>query len=89
MVLESDLPLLNVSVPDKFSTKKINLNDDLQINISYYKSPDEVFYSLLYIYKFDIVATKKFKFTSFRFKIWDMFNNFDESNNNLLLRISL
>ena len=64
-------------MPDTFSTKKINLNDDLQINISYYKSPDEAFYSLIYLYKFDIVATKKFNYTSFRFKIWDMFSDFD------------
>lgn len=48
------------------------MNDDLQIDIEYYKSPDEAFYSLIFLYKFEITATQKFEYTSFKFKIWDL-----------------
>jgi hypothetical protein len=32
---------------------------------------------LIYLYKFEIVATKRFDYISFRFKIWDIFSNFE------------
>ncbi len=45
--------------------------------------------SLAYIYNFDIVSSKKFDYTTFKFKIWDMFSNFLLDNNELALKISL
>lgn len=89
MIVEIDIPLLTVSVPEKVYTRSINLNDDLQIDIDYYKPPDLAFYSLIYIYNFEIVATRQFDYTSFKFKIWDLYSNFDRSRNNLVLRVSL
>jgi hypothetical protein len=77
VILETDLPLLIVKIPEILITSKVNLNDDIQIDITYYKSPDDAFYSLIYLYMFEIVATKRFDYISFRFKIWDIFSNFE------------
>lgn len=51
------------------------------MNISYYKPPDEAFYSLIFLYRYDIVTTKHYDYTTFKFKIWDLFNNFLEKDN--------
>lgn len=32
----------------------------MQIDIDYYKGPDEAFYALVFIYNFDVVATKAY-----------------------------
>ncbi len=45
--------------------------------------------SLAYIYKFDIVSSKKFDYTAFKFKIWDLFSDFNQSDDSLVLKISL
>lgn len=50
---------------------------------------NEVFISLIFLYKYEVVATKSFDFPSFAFKIWDHFNNFDSDEINFLLRVSL
>ncbi len=43
------------------------------MDIQYYKSPDEAFYSLILLYNLEIVATKVFEYTSFKFRIWDIY----------------
>ncbi len=60
MIVETDLPLLLVNVPANMLTSKINKNDDLQIEIIYSGNPDDVYFSLVFIYNYDIVATKTF-----------------------------
>jgi hypothetical protein len=55
----------------------------------YNGNPDDVFFSIIYIYKFSIVATKSFSYTSFAFKIWDLFNDFTPDTTSLLLCISM
>jgi hypothetical protein len=52
--------LLLVNVPANMLTSKINKNDDLQIEIIYSGNPDDVYFSLVFIYNYDIVATKTF-----------------------------
>ena len=76
LVVEIDIPLLTVSVPDKFFFERINLNDDIKIDIDYYKPPDLAFYSLIFIYEYEVVASKKFDYISFKFKIWDIYSDF-------------
>ncbi len=65
--------MLIVSVPTDLLTQKINLNDDISVSIDYAGNPDEVYFSLIYIYKFSVVATKTFSYTAFAFKIWDLY----------------
>lgn len=56
----------------------MNKNDDIEISINYEKDNlDELFYSLILIYKFEVVATKSYYYKKFSFKIWDLFNDFD------------
>ena len=89
LVVEIDIPLLTVSVPEKFFFERINLNDDIKIDIDYYKPPDLAFYSLIFIYQYEVVASRKFDYISFRFKIWDIYSDFSREKNNLIVRISL
>jgi hypothetical protein len=60
VVVETDLPLLTVIVPSNMISSTINKNDDLQIEIVYSGNPDDVYFSLIFIYNYDIVATKTF-----------------------------
>ena len=55
---------------------KINLNDDIKINIIYDGDPDTVFFSIIYMYNYEIVAIRQFFYISFVIRIWDSFNNF-------------
>ena len=50
----------------------MNKNDDLSIEIDYKGNPDDVFFSLIFMYDFELVATKKFDYSTFSFKIWDL-----------------
>lgn len=47
-----------VQVPENILINKINMNDDLLINIEYNGDVDELFYSLILIYKKNVVASK-------------------------------
>ena len=76
IIVETNLPVLIVNVPANLLTQKINKNDDIQFSIVYDGNPDDVFFSLIFIYNYDIVATKSYRFTTFAFKIWDLFSNF-------------
>ena len=89
LIVEIDIPLLTVTVPEKFFFERINLNDDIKIDIDYYKPPDLAFYSLIFIYQYEVVATRKFDYITFRFKIWDIYSDFTREKNNLIVRISL
>ena len=75
--MEINLPALAVYYPESILLNKVNINDDLKFDIEYYKSPDEAFYSLIMFYELNIVSTKRFEFTSFKFKIWDLFSDFN------------
>ncbi len=57
--------------------QKVNLNDDVQIDISYEENSDDAFINLILFYKFEIMKTKSFNYVSFKFKIWDLYNLFD------------
>lgn len=68
---------------------KVNKNDDLEVFIDYEHDLDDLFYSLIIIYKFEVVATKSYYYNKFTFRIWDLFNDFQADQNQFLLRISL
>ena len=89
IVVETDIPLLNVSVPSNLITQKINKNDALSVTIYYNADPDQVLFSLIFIYKLDVVATKSYSYTTFSFRIWDLYNAFTPNSPTLLLRVSL
>lgn len=61
--MEQDIPLLSVNIPETVVNSKINKNDDIEVSIKYDGNPDNAFYSLVLIYKFDIVASKSFYYT--------------------------
>ena len=89
VVIETDLPVLEVTVPEGVIQQKVNQNDNIQVDITYNVNPDDVFFSLIFIYNYDIVATKSYRYMSFAFKIWDLFSAFSATDINLLLRVSL
>lgn len=80
---------MEVQVPNNLLTQKINKNDDLKVDIVFDDNPDDVFFSLILFYQLDVVATKSFAFTTFAFRIWDLFNDFQPEKNDLLVRVSL
>ena len=43
-------------------------------------SPDNLFYAGVLIYDYNNVATMKFEYLTFKFKIWNFFSNFLTSN---------
>ena len=57
MIVETDIPLLEVSLPSYVITQKINMNSDIQVGITYDKNPDEIFISLMFLYRLDEVVT--------------------------------
>ncbi len=77
IVTETDLPQLTVTIPENLQIQKVNLNDDIQIDINYEENPDDAFINLILFYKLEIIKTKSYNYISFKFKIWDLFNDFD------------
>lgn len=77
VIVETSLPELSVEVPDFALNSKVNKNDDLEISINYQGNTDDLMYSLIIIYKFEIVATQSYYYNKFAFKIWDIYNDFN------------
>lgn len=77
VITETDLPLLTINIPENLINNKVNINDDIFIDIFYEESADNAYYSLILLYKFEITATKKYEYTTFKFKIWDLQSDFD------------
>lgn len=73
IIVENDLPLLTVEIPERNLLQKININENIQIDIDYNGDADSLFYTLIIMYKFEVVATKEYEFTSFQFRIWELF----------------
>lgn len=48
-----------------------------------------MFFALIFFYDYDIVATKSFEYTSYAFRIWDLFDDFISDKYELTLRISM
>lgn len=80
---------MTVAVPELVLNQKVNKNDDLEIEISYTEHKENIVYSLIIIYKFEVVATKSYHYNQFAFRIWDLFNDFQNDENQFLLRVSL
>ena len=59
------------------------------MNVTYAGNPDDVYFALIFIYNYDIVATKSFSYTQFAFKIWDLYTNFTATIPQLLLMVSM
>ncbi len=51
------------------------------MDITYVGNPDNLFINLILFYKFEIKAMKSVGYTSFKFKIWDLYNDFDITEN--------
>ena len=78
-----------MNVPNALQIKRINLNDDIKIDINYTKSPDECYFSLVLIYQMDVVATSRFHFNEMLIKLWDVYSNFTLGDSSLRIRISM
>lgn len=68
---------------------RINMNDDIAIEISYPKDPDEVFTSLMVLYDFELVATKILEYTKFSFRIMDLYSDINPEKSEILFRFSV
>jgi len=89
VIIDLDLPLLLVDINDRFLSSSINTNEyiffRIQLDSGVY--PDNIYYSAAILYKFSVVATKEFFFTDFRFKPWDLYDNFDSSDSEISIRV--
>ena len=48
-------------------SRKVNLNDDIKIEITSEKHPDDVNFHIALIHDYEIVNTKTFEYTSYSF----------------------
>lgn len=89
MISELDLPQLAVDLPPSILTDKININQEVYINLTYPNAnPDKLFYSCALIYDFNVVATIVFKYLTFRIKLWDHFMQYKDTDS-IVMRISV
>jgi hypothetical protein len=89
IVYEQDIPKLNVSIPNRIITQPVNKNDDIQVDIDYDGNPDDVFFSLVIYYNFEIVDVRVIKYKQFAFKIWDLNITYNGEENRILMRLSM
>ena len=89
VIVETDIPQLQVTLPQNILQQQLNKNDEIAVQIADNGDPDAVFVTVALIYNYDTVATKSFRHTHFSLAVWDLFHNFQPSNNLLLLRISM
>jgi hypothetical protein len=89
IVVETDVPLLTVTIPTNMLTSKINKNDDLSIVIDFSGNVDEVFFALVFTYNLNVVATRAYSYPTFAFKIWDLYDAFVPGTPTLLIRASM
>lgn len=47
---------------------------DIELSSGQY--PDNLFFAAALSYKFEVVATREFPYRNFRFRIWDMYDNY-------------
>ena len=53
------------------------MDEEIKLDLNYKNvSPDDLFYAGVLIYDFDNVATMKFEYLTFKFRIWYYFTNF-------------
>ena len=73
-MIEIDLPVLVVNVPDNLVIEKINLSSEILFEIIYSaKSADNTNINLSMIYQKNIVSTSQFFYTQFKLTIWNIY----------------
>ena len=90
IVSELDLPPLSVEfAKPSILVNRVPITDEIRLNLIYDTSQaSTLFYAGAFLYNNDVVATTKFEFTEFSFRIQNYFNQFGQSNT-LLFRISV
>lgn len=58
-----DLPILTVNIPEAIISEKLNKNDFIMVDIDSDVDPDDVYFSLVFIYGLEVVSTKSFHYT--------------------------
>ena len=74
-----------------FFFDKINTNDLIYFSISLQDSENDnidYIYSTALIYNYDVVGTKSFDFTEFRFRLWELYDSYSSDNNKIVIRAS-
>ena len=76
-ISELDLPKLDIDIPIHLINRKINQDEEIKLDLNYKNaSPDNLFYAGVLIYDFDNVATMKFEYLTFKFRISNHFTDF-------------
>ncbi|EAS02138.2 bowman-birk serine protease inhibitor family protein (macronuclear) [Tetrahymena thermophila SB210] len=94
MLLLSDLELPPLQVHIDLlnpSSKSVNANQDILAQIDYpnVKNIDILSFSGAILYNDNIVGVLQFGYTSLKFQIWNYFNSFNISNNQIQLRFTV
>lgn len=71
VIVELDLPLLQMEYPARYVNERINLNEELQFALNVTANPDTLMFSLLMAYENKNFEPVIFKYNVFRFKIWN------------------
>ncbi|CAD8093460.1 unnamed protein product [Paramecium primaurelia] len=76
VIVELDIPVLELKRPEYLTSKRVNMNQEISIKFLYpTKNPDSLYYGGAIVYDFNVVATLRFFFTSITIKFWDSFND--------------
>ncbi|CAD8081223.1 unnamed protein product [Paramecium sonneborni] len=71
LVIENDLPNIQVSYPSGYDSRQILLHEELNFTLATSVDPDSLKYFCQIVYNYNIVASFTFKFLQVKFRIWD------------------
>jgi hypothetical protein len=70
LIVTTDIPVLTIQYTPELKDRSININEDLEFNISM-PNPGNVDFSTAIVYDYEIVGIKRFTFNVMRLKIWN------------------
>jgi hypothetical protein len=70
-MVETDIPSLEIAIPDKFFQQKVNLNDQIFVAVNYPKPTDDIFFSVSLYYDFNVVGNSRVFYKEFSVVLWN------------------
>jgi hypothetical protein len=67
MIFEIGIPKVELIVPENVINSLINKNDDISCELIIDANPDDLFFNLVFYYKYEVVGSSVKKFNKFAF----------------------
>ncbi|CAD8081203.1 unnamed protein product [Paramecium sonneborni] len=88
LVIENDLPNIQVSYPSGYDSREILLHEELNFTLATSVDPDSLKYFCQIVYNYNIVASFTFKFLQVKFRIWDYWENTEQSVTEIQIKMA-